>query len=447
MNTIEERIRAATRAAADTVPPDSVPPLELPGERPAWFRRRPAQPRRPVAARAGWLAPAAAAAAMVVIALFIVAVSHSARQEAAPSAQASATPGPPAPGPPASSYVASGQVPGYYLAITSQGNPNFNPSFVVVQATATGKTLFTYTPAYGNTVVAVTAAADDRTFVLDEQPWAGQNGNQSFEPRSFFLIRLSKAGQLGTAQRLNVSVPRGQLVTGLALSPDGRRLAMAVQPDNVKAKPDLEQVRVYTLATGAVRTWSASGIIGAGPDDARSMSWTADGRTLAFEWTGATGPSSGTIAVRLLDVGARGGGLLARSRLATPLTGKNPAGLACQEDSVITPDGSAVVCGAIEATGVSVRPSASGSPLKRGAQTAFFEFSTATGKVTRALGRWTFPSVGALSVEVLWTSRSGDVLIGVIPTAGGGRAGIIRGNEFTPLPVAVAGVAALSGAW
>ena len=36
MNTlqIEDRIRAATRAAADTVAPNSVPPLRLPADRP-----------------------------------------------------------------------------------------------------------------------------------------------------------------------------------------------------------------------------------------------------------------------------------------------------------------------------------------------------------------------------------------------------------------------------
>ena len=37
MNTIEERIRAAARAAADTVEPDSVPPLGLPAARPRRF--------------------------------------------------------------------------------------------------------------------------------------------------------------------------------------------------------------------------------------------------------------------------------------------------------------------------------------------------------------------------------------------------------------------------
>ena len=56
MNIIEERIRAATRAAGDTVSPESVPPLELPTEHPrtdGWRRR--------------WLVPAAAAAAVVIV--------------------------------------------------------------------------------------------------------------------------------------------------------------------------------------------------------------------------------------------------------------------------------------------------------------------------------------------------------------------------------------------
>ncbi len=35
----------------------------------------------------------------------------------------------------------------------------------------------------------------------------------------------------------------------------------------------------------------------------------------------------------------------------------------------------------------------------------------------------------------------------VIPTAGDGRVGIIRGNTFTPLPVVTNGFAANSGVW
>ena len=63
------------------------------------------------------------------------------------------------------------------------------------------------------------------------------------------------------------------------------------------------------------------------------------------------------------------------------------------------------------------------------------------------LGHWTFGSVGALSVEVLWSNASGSVLIGVIPDSGGGRVGVISGNEFTPLPATVASEPSLSGTW
>ena len=62
----------------------------------------------------------------------------------------------------------------------------------MVRATATGSALETVTPAADRTVVAVTAAADDRTFILDEQPSVSpnSNANQSFEPRSFVKLSL-----------------------------------------------------------------------------------------------------------------------------------------------------------------------------------------------------------------------------------------------------------------
>jgi hypothetical protein len=63
----------------------------------------------------------------------------------------------------------------------------------------------------------------------------------------------------------------GRLVAGVALSPDGRKLAVAVQPQDNSRQPGFTQLRVYTLATGAVRTWSQdSGTIGADEDDAMS---------------------------------------------------------------------------------------------------------------------------------------------------------------------------------
>ena len=375
-------------------------------------------------------------------------------------------------------------MPRYYVSIESRGNPNFNPSYAVVRATATGAAVETYSPPAGQTVLAVTAAAGDQTFMLDTQPFVGtnSNANQNFEPRTFRELHLSPSGTIMSVSTPSVSVPRGQLMTGFALSPDGSRLAIAVQPDNNKREPDLTEVKVITLATGATQTWTANGTIGIGPDDARSLSWTGDGRTLAFTWA-AAGPGVHT-GLWLLDLATGGGSLLADSREAVSLISQDSIGAtvpfptasaasspsataspsttgggaatptpspsasptrqsvtppACQLDSIITPDGSTLVCGAIAETNekTTVTPQVS---LRRGAETEFIEYSTASGKVTRILGQWTFGNVGALSVDVLWSNASGSVLIGVIPDSSAGRTGVISGNEFTPLPGTAAAV-------
>jgi hypothetical protein len=484
MNTleIEDRIRAATRAVADTVTPDSLPQLRLPSERPfrspfrSWFRSSSAA-RRPRAVAVVWaqrLAPIAAAVAVIAVAVAMVMVSrnvdHGATSTGSASSSLSSGPGPVKAGPPLSSYVASGKVPRYYVSVESHGNPNFNPSYAVVRATATGAVLGMVAPAGGRTVLAVTAAADDKTFILDTAPWV--NADQSFEPRSFLELRVNPEGTIFSQRALSVSVPAGQLMTGFALSPDGSKLAVAIQPDNNKHEPDLTEVKVVTLATGAVLTWTANGTIGFGPDDARSLSWPENERTLAFDWEG-NGPGIHT-GIWLLSLDSGGGSLLAHSREAVTLLNQASPGTApvlvptssgtapglrpasslsaqpvtpptCQEDSIISLDGSVIVCGAITALNETVKPNGSG--LQRGAETAFFEYSVASGKVTRVLGHWTFGSVGALSVEVLWSNASGSVLIGVIPDGGGGRVGVISGNEFTPLHSAAASQPDLTGAW
>ena len=319
MNTlqIEDRIRAATRAAADTVAPNSVPPLRLPADR--LFRARSGS----LASVWGrWLAPMAAAAAVVAVAVAMVTVGRTVNRAPVGSGGVpSARPGPVRMGPPISSYVASGRVPRYYVSIESHGNPNFHPSYAVVRATSAGTALETVVPAAGGTVVAVTAAADDRTFVLDTQPW--DNANQAFAPRTFLLLRLSRSGSELSQTRLAVSVPVGQLMTGFALSPDGRKLAIAVQPNNDKREPDLTEVKVITLATGVTRTWTANGTIGFGPDDARSLSWADNERTLAFDWEGS-GPGIHT-GVWLVNLSAGGGSLLADSREAVTLVNQSMA--------------------------------------------------------------------------------------------------------------------------
>ena len=449
MNTIEDRIRAAARAAADTVPPDSVPPLRLPAGR---ARRR--------SRSSGWwwthshwarrLAPVTAAVAVVAVVITAVVVGKTTYETARSAGGGAPGPGQMLAGPPISSYVASGQVPPYYVAITSHGEPNDHPSYAVVRGTVSGKTLATIQPSVAHgTIAAVTAAADDRTFVLDEQRWTTTNFDQEFQARTFYEFRLSSSGQPGPLTRLAMSVPSGERLTGLALSPDGSKLAVAIQPGSIDKQPDLTLVKVYTLATGAVRTWTGHGTIGTtglGADDAQSLSWASDERALAFDWNGTSaGPQLPDVGVWLLRLDARGSNLLTDSRRAVFLGGpaRGPFPTACQEDLILTPDGSKVVCGVIELR----------SLADTSLETEFLEYSTVTGKVTHILGHWTFDHVSPLVIAVLWSNSSGSVLIGMIPGAGKARIGVISGNSFTLLPVQVGQLdgnnltAPLSGTW
>jgi hypothetical protein len=462
MNSIEDRIRAAAHAAADTVPPDGVPPLRLPPKlgsrrwrptRSGWAGRGRAGAGWARPGRGGWarrLTPLAAAVAVVVVVVSVVGIGRTMHSPAGHAPAATAGLGPVVAGPPISSYVTSGQVPPYYVAIISRDG-TFYPYYAVVKATVSGKTLATIQPSVARgSILAATAAADGRTFVLEEQRFGD---SQPFDTRTFYEFRLSSSGQPGPLTRLPMTVPNGELLTGMALSPDGSKLAITVEPDNDKKEPNLTTVSVYTLATGAVRTWTANGVIGAGADDARSLSWTANGRTLAFDWQDAADTRVG---VWLLDLGARGTNLIADSHQAVslfpfpqsspgePSAAVVPRPTCLQQDSIITPDGSTIVCGAIAAANTKITAPRG---FTRGAVTEFREYSTATGEITRILGHWKFASVGTLSAEVLWSNASGSVLIGVIPNAGNGRIGVISGNTFTPLPAQVASSGAVTGTW
>jgi hypothetical protein len=434
MTAIEDRIRAATQACADTVPPDSVPPLRLPAELGS---------RRWRSAHRGWnrwaraLTPVAAAVAVLLVIIAVVGIGRAVHSTdgRAPAAAA----GPVAAGPPISSYVASGQVPRYYVAITSRGgDPSVDPTYAVVAETAGGKILATIQPSVAHgTIVAVTAAADDRTFVLDEERWSANAAGLDDGARTFYEFRLNSSGRPGPLTRLAASVPSGYQLDGLALSPDGSKLAVALEPAT-NTTPVLAIVKVYVLATGAVRTWTGHGGSIGSAEDARSLSWTSNGQTLAFDWNANSGGTQGGAGgVRLLRVDAADSNLLTAGPPALPAEHPSPQSRppACQMDLIITPDGSKVVCGAIQ---IQVLVGGLLNDV-----TQFREYSTATGQVTPILGYWKFHNVIPNAAAVLWSNASGSVLIGVIPGGGhGGRIGVISGNSFTPLPRAVSAATA-----
>jgi hypothetical protein len=423
MNVSADQVRAATRAAAGVITADTMPPLRL-EESPSGHE---------FAGRTGraWFAPLAAAAAIVLVIVGSVTAGSWLTRSG------SSNHGAPGQGTSASAFAS---VPAYYVALG-------NPLLAIVRATATGATLVrvtSHTPFVG-----VTGAADDRTFVLDAQrqiigntvTWPGQP--------QFTLLRLTASGAEQSYTRLALApLPKGAKVTGLALTPDGSELAVALELGNWPKPRDVMEIRVYTLATGAYRTWSAlgsaaagdpGGFTGSGVDGSESISWGADSRTLAFDWMNGT-----LIGVRLLDTAARGDSLIADSRLAVirmnfsaksgpptfPFPSKDQVS-PCVTDSIMSLDGSAIVCGYSTSNG-------------NQSTTGYIRYSTRTGKPVALIGVYQFQGQVGGDTTLFWTNSTGTIGIGGIGTPRGIQVGVINGKIFTPLP----GITGLNaGAW
>jgi hypothetical protein len=423
MNVSADQVRAATRSAAAVITADTVPPLQL-DESPAGRRPRPGHRSRPA-----WVAPLAAAAAVIIVAGGGLAAHSLLAKSGTPRPSAS---GVPARGASAGLYTG---VPPYYVAVA-------NSSLTVVRATWTGATLAritTRTPVAG-----VAGAADGRTFVLDEQrsivggsvTWVGQP--------TFYLLRLTASGTEESLTRLAVpAIPNGTVVSGLALSPDGRKLAVDVDSGSWP-QARLTEIMTYTLATGAFRSWTTSGVTnpdapfgftGSGVDGAQSISWTADS-TLAFGVE-----NSSYVGVRLLDTAAGGADLMADSRLVVEQNFmdrgqrlRNAAPpyyfVSCITDAMISMDGSAIVCGYSTSIGKTTTM-------------GFAQYSTRTGKMNHVVGLVHFEGRAPIGISLYWVNSTGQIAIGTSETTGGGRVGVMNGDTFTPLP-GVTGFAAIA---
>jgi Tol biopolymer transport system component len=199
----------------------------------------------------------------------------------------------------------------------------------------------------------------------------------------------------------------------MGVSPDGSRLALALNPD---------QIAIITLATGASRNYAwpgpehSSGTwIGNDKPSGQPVSWTADGRTLAFP---ATTESGGVTSVILL--GTRPGGIgLGPGRRAVTFRGAGHVKPGPVGNALITPDGTRIVTITQRAQAASAR---------------ITQFSTRTGRPVSP------PLAGTASLtpwDVLWTDPSGGTLIvegartGSLPAT---VTGILRDGRFTPLP-------------
>ena len=263
--------------------------------------------RRRAAARAGSVV--AAAAAVVVVASLATFAGRPATT-ASPTGvllAAAVTAAPPA------SAAARG-MPLFYV-VADHTRP-----VAVVRASAAGRTVSTVPLPAGTDpkLTQVTAAGDDRTFVL--ALFSLSRGTW------FYELRITASGQAAGLTRLAVPpLPAREVADAIALTPGGTRLAVAIQ-----VAGEHGQIEVITLASGAVRRWTTtrSGI----PED---LSWDAAGRRLAFFWAGSGVSTAG---LWLLDTRAPGTGLLSGRRLLPQAVGPDEV-----QDALITPDARTII--------------------------------------------------------------------------------------------------------
>lgn len=415
---VEDQLRAAGRAVTDQV--RDLPRLTLPQTTAPVRHWRAGVPHRLPRWRA-WLVPVAAAAAVAALAIALVSI-RSARDDGGIPRPVSVPP------------VSGPAVPRYYVDLNPV--PSGAGLKAIVGDSRTGAVLATFNPPAGYSFGGVTAAADDKTFVVGVERYGADYAH------SWYLLRVSPgSARPATLAKLPIDAPLKHAgVNGLALSPDGRTLAI-LSVANVNGvpqgtKPGPYTLRTYSLATGrALRGWTvpAPSMPGAGitPDNTKELTWTADGHTLSFLDVRAAPSATVPQNLRTLDVRSAGRDLIADSRVI-PMRGDPGRCFTLR----LAADGRTMTCGTF------VMPTRACRTLAP----EFDAYSALTGKLTRVLYRYQGPCAYGVA-RVLWTG-TGSTAIGIIqaqltispPIKTRLLPGLLTGHGFTPLRIKLAGV-------
>lgn len=443
MSTVAERTRAAMNAVTSQV--DSAPPLPLPpplawappGSRRRW---RALTPRRRWGA---WLAPLAAAAAVIAVAISLVVVRGTPDRTSAPAVSPAGAPA---------------SFPDYYLTFNQPVSDETIPVGLELRSTLTGKTLFTLQPPRGLSFAGITGAADDRTFVADahRDPYGAFNsGGRS---RTWYLVRVTGTGSHARLTMTKLPVPAtpvGTEILAIALSPDGTKLAVGTAPWTTDTTNAKQALTVYSVATGAVlRTWTTppgvpnwaimSGGEG-GADPNTGVAWVGN-HVLAFGAQTGHGP---TYTIRVLDISSPDGGLRGSSRpvmsVPTVFGGsdrKTPFGCdpSWRVNVLVTGDGTSFVCGGYGTSGAHL-PTSLCVPGTAWNTVAFAGFSLATGERTFLSGYRTTCQGLAVVAYAVWVNATGSTVIGWMHVANSipGKFGVFSNGSFRPLPIPVPG--------
>jgi hypothetical protein len=405
----ENLLREELQHEAQKVQPELLRPLRVPTRRPTW------RPR---------LLPFTAAAAVIAVITTgaLVAGLTAARK-------------------PAISGSTPASLPHFY--VTTSSSPDGRGIQAVVRASASGKVTGTVPvpsalpvewAASGGTFI--TAAADDRSFIIGVQ--GSQAPARTGLDLRLFRFAISAAGQPGRLTELAPAPMPNETTEGIALSPDGKLLAVSLMNDS--PADAVGAIQVLDLATGTTRTWTAPAhsVYIPGPP-----SWADGSRVIAFTWLRSTqsGLMSAPRGIRLLDTAAPGDNLAAGTVIV-------PSGIVAAGSIVsalITPDGRDVIV----VTWRDLTPRASTHTVI----VQFAELRAATGRLVRLLCTRT-----ERYDEVPFTTLQDS--LGVLALGSQGRYALVQGiqfgwldvggpdpGRFTPLPAVPAGQYVSFAAW
>jgi hypothetical protein len=372
VNTLEDRLRAAAMAVAEAVPEGTAPALRLPARRSVII-----QVLRRIRALLTPLGAATAVLGAVAVPLALPGVLQAASGATA---------------------IGPEGTPPYYVALAAGRKPG-DSTYAVIGSTASGKTLAGVAlPAPYASFTTVTGAADDRTFVL------GARGAGRAAAEQLFLLDFDPARNSAQLSRLPILSRRGDAFDMLAVSPDGRQLAAA---DSALPR---EKITVYTLPTGASRTWTGESPTRPGLG---YLSWSANGK-----WVQYGRESSGRrLYAGLLNPDSAGGRLPAELPVALPLPPPTPRLWPAQVTSVgMSADGDLLLARVAALSSVWY---VTEYPI-RGSQAH---------QLTSIA-----PAPASLGPDILWSSATGST---VIVASGAGQVGVMSNGLYSELPAAI----------
>jgi hypothetical protein len=354
---------------------------------------------------------------------------------------------------PVSRYSALRSLPAYYMTFgptrsSPVGKVYFMTRDLLIKSTLTARTLALISPP-GRYVsfVSISGAADDRTFVLSVVEGAPAAPYGGVSSSWLEVARFDPADRKVTLTRLDIPIAHttGHLtsIADVLMSPDGREIAVASNTAG------FVQVKIYSLATGAVRTWDDTAppvsypLTGLGGGNL--LTWASNG-LLAFGWSYAT--SKGPMPVlpqgmRLLNTNLSGGSLIADSKPFC-LPAENGG---ADYGQYLTSDGERVIVPVNAPVRIGQRPARCASEASTGlrdSRPAIEEFSVRTGRAIAILGQfsWQHPRTLLEQETLYWSNPDGSVLVVLGPAAhGDGRTlGVLCRGRFTPPPRAGQGL-------